>query len=153
LYELTFDPSWIERASAIAREMIKWFGDDETGAFYDTASDAERLITRPRDATDNAMPSGMSLAVELLLHLGDLTGNQSMSERGRRVINSMTTALEKYPTAFGHMLGAADMWFTARLKLQSPEPDRMRDSRYWSGRLQPSTFHRWFLPVASRVTR
>jgi uncharacterized protein YyaL (SSP411 family) len=109
LYELTFDSVWIERATAIARAMIQWFGDDETGAFFDTASDAEQLIARPRDATDNAMPSGISLAVELLLHLGDLTGDQAMSERARRVISSMVTALEKYPTAFGHMLGAADM--------------------------------------------
>jgi uncharacterized protein YyaL (SSP411 family) len=109
LYELTLDSIWIERATTIARAMVRWFGDDETGTFFDTASDAERLIARPRDATDNAMPSGMSLAVELLLHLGDLTGDESMSERGRSVISSMVTAVGKYPTAFGHMLGAADM--------------------------------------------
>jgi uncharacterized protein YyaL (SSP411 family) len=109
LYELTLDSAWIERAKTIARAMVQWFGDDKTGAFFDTASDAEQLIARPRDATDNAMPSGMSLAVELLLHLGDLTADRSMSERGRSVINSIATAVGKYPTAFGHMLGAADV--------------------------------------------
>ena len=52
--------------------MIEWFWDDKVGAFFDTASDAEQLITRPRDVTDNATPSGTSLAIELLLHLAEL---------------------------------------------------------------------------------
>jgi uncharacterized protein YyaL (SSP411 family) len=109
LYELTFDEVWVERARAITDSMIRWFSDDETGAFFDTASDGEQLITRPRDATDNAIPSGTSLAIELLLQLGDLTGNQALVERARRVLDSLSTAISKYPTAFGHLLGAADM--------------------------------------------
>ena len=109
LYELTFDSIWIQRATGIAHEMIRWFGDEETGAFFDTASDAEQLITRPHDVTDNAMPSGTSLTVELLLHLADLTSNDEMRRRAVRVLESMATAMSKYPGSFGHLLGAADM--------------------------------------------
>ena len=29
------------------------------GGFYDTADDAERLVARPADPTDNATPSGL----------------------------------------------------------------------------------------------
>jgi uncharacterized protein YyaL (SSP411 family) len=109
LYELTFDAIWIERAGAIAKSMVDWFRDDATGVFFDTASDAEQLITRPRDISDNAMPSGTSLAVELLLHLGDLNADTSMRDRAISVLESMATAITKYPSAFGHLLGAADM--------------------------------------------
>ncbi|HUQ19501.1 MAG TPA: thioredoxin domain-containing protein [Gemmatimonadaceae bacterium] len=109
VYELTFDETWVERARGIADSMIRWFGDADTGAFFDTASDAEQLITRPRDATDNAMPSGSSLATEVLFVLGDLTGDQTMLDRGRQVLNSLSEAAPKYPTAFGHLLGVADM--------------------------------------------
>ena len=109
LYELTFDTIWIERAGAIAQSMIQWFRDDATGVFFDTASDAEQLITRPRDISDNAMPSGTSLAVELLLHLGDLNADTAMRDRATSVLESMATAITKYPSAFGHLLGAADM--------------------------------------------
>jgi uncharacterized protein YyaL (SSP411 family) len=109
LYELTFDSIWIERAGAIAKSMVEWFRDDATGVFFDTASDAEQLITRPRDISDNAMPSGTSLAVELLLHLGDLNADTSMRDRAISVLESMATAITKYPSAFGHLLGAADM--------------------------------------------
>lgn len=109
LYELTFDPVWIDRAVAIATAMVQWFWDDSTGAFFDTASDAEELITRPRDITDNAMPSGTSLAVDLLLHLADLTNDAEMRRRATFILEASAAALTKYPTAFGHLLGAADM--------------------------------------------
>jgi uncharacterized protein len=109
LYELTFDPVWIGRAAAIATSMVQWFWDDSTGAFFDTASDAEELITRPRDITDNAMPSGTSLAVDLLLHLADLTNDAEMRRRATFILEASAAALTKYPTAFGHLLGAADM--------------------------------------------
>jgi uncharacterized protein YyaL (SSP411 family) len=109
LYELTFDAVWIGRARAIAQSMLQWFRDDATGVFFDTASDAEQLITRPRDISDNAMPSGTSLAVELLLHLGDLNADTSMRDHAIPVLESMATAVTKYPSAFGHLLGAADI--------------------------------------------
>jgi uncharacterized protein len=109
LYELTFDPVWIGRAAAIATSMVQWFWDDSTGAFFDTASDAEELITRPRDITDNAMPSGTSLAVDLLLHLADLTNDAEMRRRATFILEASAAALTKYPTAFGYLLGAADM--------------------------------------------
>ena len=109
LYELTFDLSWIQRALAIARSMTQWFRDDTTGMFFDTASDAEQLITRPRDFSDNATPSGTSLAIELLLHLGDLTADDEMRRNAISPLESSATAIAKYPSAFGHLLGAADM--------------------------------------------
>jgi uncharacterized protein YyaL (SSP411 family) len=109
MYELTFEERWVEQAREIADAMIEWFWDDQTGAFFDTAKDAEQLITRPRDVTDNATPSGTSLAVELLLHLSEL---QQDAEYRRRAVSTLETLVEPmtlYPTAFGHLLGCADL--------------------------------------------
>src|SRR5687768_11585259 len=53
LYELTFDATWLGRARAMCDTMIRWFRDETTGTFYDTAHDHEALVTRPRDVTDN----------------------------------------------------------------------------------------------------
>jgi uncharacterized protein YyaL (SSP411 family) len=109
LYELTFDAKWVARAKGLANSMIQWFWDEQLGAFFDTPSDAEALITRPRDATDNAMPSGTSLAVELLLMLSELTHDADMRRRATFVLETMATPLIRYPSGFGHMLGAADL--------------------------------------------
>jgi uncharacterized protein YyaL (SSP411 family) len=109
LYELTFDTKWITRAGEIANAMVEWFWDEQLGAFFDTPRDAEALITRPRDVTDNAMPSGTSMAVELLLVLSELCHDADMKRRASFILETVATPMIRYPSAFGHMLGAADM--------------------------------------------
>jgi uncharacterized protein YyaL (SSP411 family) len=39
---------WLTRARALGDAMIASFWDDTTNAFFDTAHDHERRITRPR---------------------------------------------------------------------------------------------------------
>ena len=109
LYELTFDPTWVRRASAVADAMIRWFWDDDLQAFFDSPSDAEALITRPREVTDNAIPSGNSLAVDLLQSLSELTADADMRRRSTFIVESLATQMLQYPTAFGHLLGVTDM--------------------------------------------
>ena len=109
VYELTFEPAWIHRATDIAHLMIELFWDDQTGAFFDTARDAEPLITRPREPADNAIPSGNSLAVDLLLTLSELSRDTEMKRRATFVLETLGTSLIRYPSGFGHLLGAADM--------------------------------------------
>jgi uncharacterized protein YyaL (SSP411 family) len=109
LYELTFDARWVARARELASSMIEWFWDDRMGAFFDTASDSEALITRPRDVSDNAIPSGTSLAVDLLLSLSELLHDDEMRRRANFVLESLATPLVSHPSAFGHLIGAADM--------------------------------------------
>ena len=109
VYELTFDERWVDHARDIADAMIEWFWDDELGAFFDTAKDAERLITRPRDFTDNATPSGTSLAVELLLHLSELQQDAGFRRRAVFTLATLAEPMTRFPTAFGHLLGCADM--------------------------------------------
>jgi uncharacterized protein len=109
LYELTFDRTWLDRARALEQTIVRWFWDHEVGAFFDTATDHERLITRPRDLTDNAVPSGSSLAVELSLRIAEFFGDAKSRVRAERVLASVAEPMGRHPLAFGHLLGAADM--------------------------------------------
>jgi uncharacterized protein YyaL (SSP411 family) len=109
VYELTFEAQWLDRARELASSIVQWFWDDEAGAFFDTASDHEELVTRPRDFTDNATPSGTSLAVELLLKLGDLGGDSDMTRRATAVLETLAEPMARYPLAFGQALSAADL--------------------------------------------
>ena len=109
LYNLTFQRHWLDRARMLGDEIIARFWDDDSQSFFDTAVDAETLVTRPREVTDNAMPSGTSLAVELMLILGDLFALRDFTERALHVLETVAEPMARYPTAFGHALGAADM--------------------------------------------
>jgi hypothetical protein len=109
LYELTFDAVWLERARAMCAVMVEQFWDEQTSTFYDTAHDHEALVTRPRDVTDNAMPSGTSLAVDLMLRIAELTGDAELRRGASIVMETLAEPMVRYGPAFGHLLGAADM--------------------------------------------
>jgi uncharacterized protein YyaL (SSP411 family) len=109
LYELTFERKWLDRAMALARAMIAAFWDEQSKSFFDTAHDHEKLIVRPRDLTDNALPSGNSLACDLLARLGILMSDDEYRRIASAVVDSLAEPMSRHPMAFGHLLGVADM--------------------------------------------
>jgi hypothetical protein len=109
VYELTFDEGWVDRARMLAMSIERWFWDENAQLFYDTAADQETLITRPREVTDNATPSGGSLAAELFVRLAELTGDDAFRRRAAGIVDALAPAAARYPMAFGHLLSAADM--------------------------------------------
>ena len=109
LYELDFDERWRRAAEQIGASMLHWFRDEQSGLFFDTASDAERLITRPRELMDNPTPSGTALAVELLLRLATLQQDEGLRQQAIHVLESFATTAGAHGMAFGHLLGCADL--------------------------------------------
>ena len=127
LYELTFDRVWLDRSRQLAAAINEWFWSDETGAFFDTARDHEALVTRPRDVTDNAIPSGSSLTAELLTRLGEIMQDAELTRRGRWVAETLAEPTAQHPQAFGHLLGVADTIANGAVELAimgEPSDDR-----------------------------
>jgi uncharacterized protein YyaL (SSP411 family) len=117
LYELTFDTVWLARARALTEATIRWFWDDETDAFFDTSSDHERLITRPRDTTDNATPSGTSLVAELLARVAELEHDEDLRRRSTYVLETIAEPMARHPAAFGHALSVTDLLVRGAIEL------------------------------------
>jgi uncharacterized protein YyaL (SSP411 family) len=108
LYSADGDTRWLRESIALTDDALALFWDDALGGFYDTAADAERLVTRPRDISDNATPSGNSAIVDVLLRLHALTGVERYRERAEAVLQSLAGALARFPSGFGRLLCAAD---------------------------------------------
>ena len=108
LYEATFDPSWLDGLRGLVNEMLTAFWDEPSSAFFDTAADQEQLVARPQDVTDNAIPSGTSLAVDVLLRAGMLLGEASWVDRARATLARLAPTAAKAPLAFGRLLAALD---------------------------------------------
>jgi uncharacterized protein len=117
LYELTFDDAWLTRARELGESIVRLFWDDEVNAFFDTASDHEQLVVRPRDVTDNATPSGTSLAAELLARLAELYHDVDARRRASWIIETQIQTMQRYPSVFGHALGVADMLVRGAVEL------------------------------------
>ena len=108
LYEADFDRGWLQVARHLIGEMLHAFWNERAGEFFDTAQDQESLLVRPQDVTDNAVPSGTSLAVDVLLRAGRLLGEEPWLTIGRRVLARLAPTAAKAPQAFGRLLAALD---------------------------------------------
>ncbi|HYW50952.1 MAG TPA: hypothetical protein VE861_10110, partial [Gemmatimonadaceae bacterium] len=73
-----------------------------------TPRDHEALITRPRELTDNATPSGASLACDVLLQLAALDGVSRYREIVAQHLEAVAAPMAEHPLGFGHWLGVAD---------------------------------------------
>ena len=62
---------------------------DGQGGFHDTADDAEQLVIRPADPTDNATPSGLSSLVNALLSYAALSGEPRWHEMAERALSTV----------------------------------------------------------------
>jgi uncharacterized protein YyaL (SSP411 family) len=111
LYEATFDQRWFLEARSLADEMIARFKDPSGAGFYDTDGE-EALFTRPRSWEDGALPSGNSMAADVLLRLFALTGDSKYEDLARDVLAVMSAAVAQHPLAFGHLLSVLDFYLS-----------------------------------------
>ena len=113
LYEATLDLHWLENAVVMADSMIELFWDEATGGFYDTGSDHEALVIRPRDVFDNAQPCGGSVASDILLKLAVFTGNDDYAAKAAVPLRSLHEHMARSPGGTGHWLSALDFYISA----------------------------------------
>jgi uncharacterized protein YyaL (SSP411 family) len=110
LYETTFELRWFVEARTLADELIRLFHDPEHGGFFQTGSDAEDLVIRPKELYDNALPSGNSAAADVLQRLAHLTGEPEYERAGVSALRLVRDGMAGAPTGFGHALCALDLY-------------------------------------------
>ena len=108
LYEATLDERWFVEARSLADALLELFFDPDGGGFFQTGSDAERLVIRPKDLYDNAVPSGNSAAADLLVRMWLFTGESRYEEAARSALRPVRETMRRYPAGFGLALSTAD---------------------------------------------
>lgn len=107
-YEALHERRWLDAAQILVSNVLERFADPEHAGFFDTPSDHESLITRPKDLFDNATPGGNSVMSEVLLRHALLFGREELAGIATRTIESILPLAQRYPSAFGFVLGAAE---------------------------------------------
>jgi uncharacterized protein YyaL (SSP411 family) len=108
LYEATFDRKWLDESRRLAEEALGLFWSAEREALFDTGHDQESLVVRPRNIFDNAVPSGTSVAIEWLLRLAVVLGEERYEAVALKALRPMADLMQRYPSGFGRYLCALD---------------------------------------------
>jgi uncharacterized protein len=107
LLGVTGDAVWLTRAGTLLDLVLQRFSDGR-GGFYDTADDAEQLVRRPQDPTDNATPSGQSAAAGALLTYAAVTGSSTHREAAESALGATRALSAKAPRFAGWGLAVAE---------------------------------------------
>jgi uncharacterized protein YyaL (SSP411 family) len=107
LYEATGSERYLVAAQSIADQIIERFWDAAGAGFYFTPNDGEKLITRTKDAFDQAIPSGSSVANLSLLRLSSMA-DEKYGTFAQKSLESLAPSAVENPFAFGQTLGALD---------------------------------------------
>jgi hypothetical protein len=105
LYQATGNPRWYSEADRLVAALSRF--ERPEGGFYTTSSDADNLIKRPQDITDNPSPSGNALAAEALLVSSLLSGDLSRRDRAVAALSGAGALVDHYPSMIGHHLAVA----------------------------------------------
>ncbi|GAA3770185.1 thioredoxin domain-containing protein [Streptomyces chiangmaiensis] len=107
LASVTGEGVWLEFAGFLLDHVLIRFTDD-SGALYDTAADAEKLIRRPQDPTDNATPSGWTAAAGALLSYAAQTGSEPHRAGAERALGVVKALGPRVPRFVGWGLAVAE---------------------------------------------
>ena len=95
-------------ATFLGDELLSRFHDRESGGFYFTAHDHERLIHRPKPTADDALPPGNGAAACALAALGHLTGEHRYLEAADHTLAWARGFVEQHPAGHCSLLTALE---------------------------------------------
>ena len=130
LYAADFDPRHILDAADLASALPERYADQK-GGYFDTPSDGEKLLFRPKESADGALPCGNSAAAQLFERLFRLTAEEKWRALSEKQLGFIKAVSGEYPAArCGALTALMDAEGSARelvLVLPTEEvPDRLR---------------------------
>jgi len=111
LFEATGNPSYLNSAVLLAKEITARF-EDPDGGFFSTETSASDLLLRMKDDYDGAEPSGNSLATDLFLRLAHLLGDDSLTPHAQRSLAASAAKAKAQPTMTPQLLCAVARSFS-----------------------------------------
>jgi hypothetical protein len=126
VHQLTGDGRWLELAGRLLDVAVERFGTG-TGGFYDTADDAEKLVTRPADPTDNATPSGLAAVCAGLVAYAALTGETRYREVADAALETVGPLIAGHIRFAGYSAAVAEAALAGPYEVAVVTPDPAGD--------------------------
>ena len=108
LYETDFSLTWLQAALRLAQEVEASFYDQEAGGYFSTPLEHEKLLVRPKNFLDMAIPSGNSVTVHNLIRLHRFTENPDYLSRAKEMLSRLQTLMLENPRALTNLASAQE---------------------------------------------
>jgi uncharacterized protein len=95
LHEATGEARYLDAAADFVGLLDTHFWDATGGGYFMTADDTRDMVIRPKSASDNAVPNGNGVMVEVLARLYHLTGDPRFEDRARALVAAFAGEVER----------------------------------------------------------
>ena len=109
LFEANGERGYLDQALTWQHALDAHYADKDTGGYYWSADDARDLLLRPHSTADDATPNPNSVAVQNLVRLAVLAGDDKWRDRADRLFDGILAIAGR--SLFGHvaLLNALDL--------------------------------------------
>ena len=125
-YNSTSEPRWLERAGAVAREMVVQFADSHNGGFFDIEEDAKALgllKVREKPLQDNVA------AVTALLKLYQATRQDEYREVAKAALSAYVEAYPEHGESASSYAVAVDLFLNPSIEIALEGSPEKADTR------------------------
>jgi uncharacterized protein YyaL (SSP411 family) len=109
LYEATGDEAYVKQAEAWLTTIEAQYADPTGLGYFFTAADTPTLITRMKNAHDNATPAGNGVLVDVFARLFYLTGKDDYRLRADRLIGAFSGEIQHNFFPLSSLLNGAEL--------------------------------------------
>ena len=100
IYKANLDDKYLDIAKKLTDDMLDIFGDGENKGLYFYGKYSEKLVLRPKEYYDGAIPSGNGFALIDLMSLFVLTGEERYANIHNEMIHSFGESINTNPLTY-----------------------------------------------------
>ncbi|MBI3812041.1 MAG: thioredoxin domain-containing protein [Nitrospirae bacterium] len=108
LYEAGGPVRYLNEAAGLADRILKDFGAEDGGGFYNTSRDHERLILRHREGYDGAVPNANASAAMALARLAAHFNREDFRKAAASAVTAYGAVIDRFARAFCKSLAVVD---------------------------------------------
>ena len=147
LLKIEWNDSNLDFLIKLTDTIINDFQDHDNGGFYFTSVNHEELIYRPKSYMDESLPSGNSVAVDVLSELYELLGERKYIDAVESTIKSAHDSLDR--SSFSHcslLLAAPKTMSSKRLIVIRCKKDNLKDLQIKISKISKLNDNVYFIP-------
>jgi uncharacterized protein YyaL (SSP411 family) len=102
LYQATFDEQWLTKADQLMQYVDSYFYDEKTGFYFFTSTNAQGLVARKMELSDNVIPASNSSLAKGLFLLGELLYNKEYTKKSEQMLKNIEGQVPHYIAGYSN---------------------------------------------------
>ena len=152
LYEAGGAAGRLQDSEGLCQRMLADFGDPDGGAFFFTAHGHEKLLARPREGHDGALPNPGAVAARVLARLSYHLDRPAFRHRAAAALTAYGALVDRSPRSFSTALGVIDFLLQPPVELCVVGSDPAPMARELALHYLPNRVIAWVDPAAPHAS-